>query len=530
MITLRRKKDATFRLYLINPKFSYKHYGAQDEFAKLIGKKRATVPLALPLIAAFTPGHYKIRIIDEELDRIPWDEKPDIVGITSVMTTAGRAYEIADRFRGMGVPVVMGGSYATFMSEEVLEHCDSVVIGEAEGVWAELLEDFERGELKRSYQSAEKASFKKSPIPRWDLVDVDAITTLSVQTTRGCPFNCDFCLVNKMFGHKMRFREIDDIVREIKSLPIKRLFFVDDNLAIKKSYARKLVAALKPLKITWICQTSLAIARDPGLLRSMAEAGCLSILIGFESLDPAALKESGKRHNKIELYEDAIRTIHAAGINVLASFIVGFDTDTVETFQSIQDFVERNNILNTMMCILAAAPGTVLYTRMKEQGRLCNDRPELLSGVTPCMHYLNISQMDMLTEYYKMLKKLYAFDSLERRARASFSEGWFAHTASGEEVSLVEKIVTSAKIVKWYVTTRDSEKRKLFTTVFALMREGKVSPSTAVFFLISMQAIHIFLEQSEGKMENLKRIIERVDRGPWKDQMAIADSTARIAQ
>ncbi|HMD67484.1 MAG TPA: cobalamin-dependent protein, partial [Chitinivibrionales bacterium] len=254
------------RLLLINPFAEIKQFIANIGFAKLIGKRAGTTPLALPLLAALAPAHWDVRIIDEELEAITPGIAADLVGITALTTTIDRAYRIADSFRARGIKVVMGGPTVTCNPDEALTHADCVVVGEAEHVWNDLLDGAEHGTLKKVYQSAAPAGYKHSPVPRWDLIDTEKIAALSVQVSRGCPFCCDFCLVSQLFGRTMRYRDIDDIMAEIQSLPKKTLFFVDDNLTANKEFARALMKRLAPLGVLWIAQVSIEIADFPDLL------------------------------------------------------------------------------------------------------------------------------------------------------------------------------------------------------------------------------------------------------------------------
>ena len=278
-----------YTLFLISPRQRFVNYPAHSEMARMFGKRRLMIPLALPTIAALTPDHYNIRIFDEEIETIPKNLKPDIVGITTLAATGKRAFELGDYYRSLGSKVIYGGPYASFMQEEALKHGDCVIAGEAEGKWEQALADFEHGFLKPVYESQNYVEYKTQKPPRWDLVNMNRIFQVAIQVSRGCPFNCDFCLVSKNFGRKMRYRDIDNVVAEIKAAPSKYFFFVDDNLTINKKYAKELMRAIIPLKISWGCMCSLDVATDEELLNLMAEAGCFNILVGFESLNPASL-------------------------------------------------------------------------------------------------------------------------------------------------------------------------------------------------------------------------------------------------
>jgi hypothetical protein len=509
---------ARYRLLLINPKFRFKHYAAQHELAGLMGKRKVTIPLALPLLAALTPPRYEIRIIDEETDDIPWSWRPDLVGLTSLSPTAKRVYQIADTFRQLGVPVVIGGSYATFMVDEALEHADAVVAGEAEQTWGQVLDDFERGALQRVYRAAEPIEFKRSPKPRWDLVDPSNVLNLFVQASRGCPFNCEFCLVNKMFGRHMRCREIDDVIAEIEALPIKRVFFADDNLTMRKTWAKELFRRLAPLGITWFCQSSVDVADDDELLDLMAEAGCTGIIVGFESLEPGALAEARKKQNAIAEYDRAVQQIQSRGIHCLASFVIGFDADTLESFDHIVDFVERNHIAWPMLSLLAIAPGTDLHARMQAEGRHYGADPNLISGMFPHVHYMNMSQLDLMENYRATIVKMLDFETAGERTLRLARTGWFARPASAG-IPGREKLLTSVEVLRRFLLTSNRTRRRIFLELVKLVREKVLSPDRMVLMLLNIEAGAVYLERSEHDYQRIRRRIAAVDRGPFSAQV-----------
>lgn len=500
-------------LYLVNPRFPYKHYATQQETSELVSKKRMTVPLQLPLLAAITPDHFDIRIIDDEIEDLSYLPLPDLVGITTIAATSGRVFELADRYRKQGVKVVLGGSYASFREAECLTHADHIIVGEAEGTWQRFLADFEAGTAEPIYRCAEPPSFRTSPIPRWDLVDTSSMLSIGVETSRGCCFKCNFCVVNKMFGTKMRFRDVDDVVREIESLPLKRIFFVADNFAIKKSYARALVAKLKTLPITWVCQSSIDIANDEALLREMAEAGCISILVGFESLNEWCLENVEKHQNHVADYERAIQKIHAHGINVLGSFIVGFDGDTLETFDRIYDFITRNNLIYTMLNVLSVAPGTELFDRMERERRIHLVDPSYRNGIFPCIRYENITQPEMLDGFFGTLKKLFDWDNVSDRALRLFERGAFIHGGNAR-VTLYEKLSISWKLIRMFAFSRDRTKRRVFGRLLRLVAKRKLSVNDLVLFLLNMEGYNRYVENAEKYLPDVRRAIAELGPPP----------------
>ncbi len=508
--------DKKLRLLLVNPRQELRHYALQDELARLLGKQRLMPTYALPIVAALTPDHWEVRIVDEDLgEAIPDGEKPDLVGITSINATCRRAFEIADRFRADGVPVILGGVFASSRPDAALEHADAVVIGPAEPVWAQCLGDLEAGRLQRRYAGAERFDARTSPRPRWDLVDLRKVMSVEVRASTGCPYDCEFCLVPQLFGRKMSFRDVDEVVAEIASLPLKMLNFVDDNLTIRKPYARELMAKMKGLGAQWVCQSSLDVADDPELLAAMAEAGCIYVVIGFESLNPASLRETGKKQNAIERYREAIKKIHAAGIQIIASFVVGFDSDTAEDFDRIVQFTHDNDLAFVMLHLLTVVEGTRLHARMEREGRLCAIDPALLTGSFPSMHYYNFSQIEIFNKYYETLERIYSVEAARKKARSLFGTGAFQVERPGP-VGAWAKLASSMTVLRRFVFTGDREKRRLFRELFALARQKKVAMSSVVLFLLTMEGFRDHLAAARLRHDEMRARIAATDRGPWR--------------
>ena len=416
----------------------------------------------------------------------------------------------------MGAKVVFGGPFASFLQEEALQHGDSVVVGEAEGKWEKCLEDFENGRLKPIYESWDYISYKLQKPPRWDLVNMKRIFQVAIQVSRGCPFNCDFCLVSKTFGQKMCYREIDNVVEEIRAAPSKYFFFVDDNLTIQKKYAKKLMKAIIPLKISWGCMCSLDVATDDELLRLMAEAGCFNILVGFESLNAESLDESHKHHNRGgKIYKEAIEKIHAAGIHINASFVVGFDNDNLDEFDRIFDFTMLHHLPNVNLHLLNAPPGTETHNKFREEGRLFACDPELGVGHFPTLHYMNMSQIDIFDRYMDTISRLYSFDTIRKKGEALLSNGAF--TRPGGDISVFMKVRLSWITFKEFVLTTDPERRKLFSFIMKLIRNKQIAIDKGLGFLLSMLGYHRHIIQHKRHMEEYRKIVLAQDKGAWKE-------------
>jgi radical SAM superfamily enzyme YgiQ (UPF0313 family) len=501
-----------FSLLLINPKRNLRYLWDFKELCEVMGKKTPVPPLSLPTIAAITPAHYDIRIIDEESETIDFLLQPDIVGITALGNTVKRGYEIADRFRKKGVTVVMGGPQVSFNVDLSLEHADAVVIGEAEGTWQECLKDFERGKVQPTYKNASVCDYKTSPVPRWDLIKTDTIMAMPVQVSRGCPYKCEFCVVRNMMGTKHRYREIDDVIAEIKALPKRQLTFADDNLTANKKYAHELMERLKPLKISWMCQASIDLCEDEPLLAKMAQAGCTSILIGIESLDDASLKEAGKHQNKIEKFEQGVKTIHDHGIHVIGSFIVGFDSDHLDAFDKIFDFTMKNAITMIMLNVLSAYPGTNLYERMKQDGRINAIDTDML-GIYPTMRYKNISQTEIFKKFFATLEKIYSYEVVLEKAGKTLGNGHFTHYNEAD-ISIMEKVRSMAYLFRHYLLTDNPARKELYRLLFRLVRQKKVSVGNVIEYMLLIASFNGYLQATAAHRAEILKEIQKVDPGP----------------
>ncbi len=509
-----------YTLFLLSPRQRFINYPAHSEMAKMFGKRRLMVPLALPTIAALTPDHYRIAIYDEEIEDIPQKVRPDIVGITTLAATARRAFELGDHYRALGAKVVFGGPYVSFMADEALKHGDSVVVGEAEGLWEQCLADFEKGRMKQVYKSAEFTEYNSQKPPRWDLVNMKRIFQVAIQVSRGCPFNCDFCLVSRIFGRKMRYREIANVVEEIKAAPSKYFFFVDDNLTINKRYAKELMKAIKPLGISWSCMCSLDVATDEELLHQMAEAGCFNILVGFESLNPDSLGETQKHHNRGgSIYTEAIGKIHAAGIHINASFVIGFDHDTEDEFERIFKFTLEHHLPNVNLHLLHAPPGTETHKKLLEEGRLSNYDPEMGVGHFPTIDYMHMTRTGIFDKYMETISRLYSFPVIREKAEALFSNGAF--TRPGGEIPAWLKARLSWITFKEYVLTSDKDRRALFAFIFNLIRRKQIAIDRGMGFLLSMLGYNRHIREHQRHMAEYRSMVMARDTGKWKDKSKV---------
>ena len=320
--------------------------------------------LTLLSVAAETPEDAEVQIVDEQIDDIPWDADVDLVGITCMTALAPRAYEIADRFRTHGVPVVLGGFHPTFCPDEALQHADAVVSGDAVGIWPDVVEDARCGCLKGVYRAKKVNDLSCLKRPPTHLLRQGNYSTYAVSATRGCPHQCAFCAVSAFNNGTHRCRPVEEIVREVSEIPSKFFIFVDDNLTADRDYAKCLFQALAPLKKWWITQSTLSIADDPEFVRQMAEAGCIGLFVGLETFSESNLAGVEKSFNQVEKYRDAVRLLHKNGITIEAGVVFGFDGDDAGVFQRTLGMLDELKIDLVQISIMTPLPGTPKHRSM----------------------------------------------------------------------------------------------------------------------------------------------------------------------
>jgi len=343
----------------------------------------ASLPsLSLLTLAALTPpdielDYREVRDLDEE-GALPDDY--DLVAIASFSARILDAYRLADRFRAGGTPVVMGGIHVTAVPDEARAHGVTAVVGEGELTWPQVVEDLRHGRLRDLYQPPAGVSFDlaQAPMPRFDLLDFSRYNRLPVQTTRGCPFRCDFCASSILLTPRYTVKPVEKVVAEIRSIRERWahpfIEFADDNSFVLKPHSKRLLAALKDEGIHWFTETDVSVADDPELLDAMRESGCRQVLIGLESPEPAGLDGIELRRNwklsRLPDYEAAVRRIQSRGITVNGCFVLGLDGHTPEIFDRIYDFVARTGLFEVQITVMTAFPGTPLYRRLSEEGRI----------------------------------------------------------------------------------------------------------------------------------------------------------------
>ncbi|HEX9061692.1 MAG TPA: radical SAM protein [Clostridia bacterium] len=378
--------------------------------------------LGLLTVAALASDYFdEIKYIDENIDTIDFDEKFDIVALSAMTNQIKRAYEVAGEFRSRNIPVIIGGIHASILPDEAKKYVDSVLVGEAEGIWDELMKDFQNGKLKPIYSNDNKdIDLSVTPIPRYDLLNLKKHKIIPVQASRGCPHNCEFCSVSKLFGSKYRYKKVEQVVQEIEA--VKKvwdrpyIYFTDDNITVNKKYTKELLNALIPLKIRWQGYSDIGIAEDDELLELLYKSGCTSLLFGLESLSTANLDSIEKwKAKQSEKYVQSVRKIQSHKIGVFGSFIVGLDNDDTSVFKDIRDFIVDNNLYGASISVQTPLPGTRLYSRLKEENRITSEDWDKYTVTDVVIKPSKMTVSELEKGFSWLWKEIYSEDVVRRR-------------------------------------------------------------------------------------------------------------------
>ncbi|HEY6839438.1 MAG TPA: radical SAM protein [Geobacteraceae bacterium] len=374
--------------------------------------------LSLAALAAVTPPSWEVTLCDENIEPLTLDTDADLVALTAMTPQAPRAYEIAAMFRARGKTVVMGGFHASNLPEEALLHVDAVVVGEAELIWPQLLADFEHGKLQRTYRSTSLIDMNVIPGARREIFTGKRyLFTNTLQTTRGCPFDCEFCSVTSFYGRKYRKRPVDRVLAELEGLGKKNsfAFFVDDNLVADRAYALELFAGLRGMGFKWLSHAPIDFARDREFIKSAGEAGCVGMFVGFESLNQETLSAMGKVTNTARSYLEDAQIFRDHGIGILGSFVVGLDGDTPDVFPQLLRFCEEARLEAAIFPILTPYPGTAVRRRLENEGRIVSNdwRDYDMEHVT--FRPVGMSADELQRGYDWLNSSFYSFASMYRR-------------------------------------------------------------------------------------------------------------------
>lgn len=375
------------------------------------------VGLAMPLLAALTPKEYEVKILLETIEDIDFDIDVDIVGIGSMGHGVIRTIDIAKEFKKRGKTVILGGYMVSLMPEEAKKYCDSVIVGDAEEVWGEMLEDFEKGELKEIYQK--KLSKLDPPVPRYELITKKKIGNfLPVQAGRGCPNTCSFCSVYCLYKSRYYKRPIEDVIRDIKrvkELGFKRFLLLDDNIISDKRYTKELCIEIKKLKMTWLTQCSIEVGKDKELLDIMASSGCVALSFGLESITKESLVNMDKAWANPAEYPRLIRNIQDAGIDVSTEMVVGADGDTIESIKNTAKFIKDNKVVVPRFYILTPIPGTKFYYDMVKEGRIYNKEIYSYNGSEAVHVPKNMTPEELTKAYWDLYNDVFSISNIFSR-------------------------------------------------------------------------------------------------------------------
>ena len=413
------------KLYLIAPK-NPESFWTFDRILPSLNKRCVFPNLALPTVAGLTPPPHEVVLCDENVEAIDFDTDADVIGVTGFVIHKRRMFEIIERFRGRGKLVAAGGPFATLCPEELRGKVDVLFVGEAEHTWPQFVRDHETGSWQEEYRQDEKPSMLDSPLPRFDLLKVDRYRSMAIQFARGCPFDCEFCDIIVMYGRRPRTKSAAQVLAEVEAihaLGVQNIFVVDDNFIGNKKEAKVLLKALaswqqaRGYPIEFMTEVSLNVAQDSELLALMKQAHFGTIFVGIESPRAASLKETRKTQNMREDIVTSVHRIQAAGIQVMAGMIVGFDNDDPSIFEEQFRFIQDARIPISMTGMLNAVPKTPLHARLKAVGRLIADSVGdqfVFTNIVPS----GMSRLELYEGYQALLHRLYDYRNYRERAMA----------------------------------------------------------------------------------------------------------------
>ncbi len=393
-----------------------------EELWEFQARKRlwSTPSLSLLTVAGMMPEDFELEYIDLNY-REDFEGQYDWAFFSPSTSQAYKAYEIADSLRKDGIKVAMGGVHASMLHAEALKHSDVVFIGESEETIPVFLEDVRRGKHKSIYKAEGLPDLRLSSVPRYDLAAGYPYKSFPIQTTRGCPHQCNFCVSSKIYGKKIRRKSIEQVGKELEAiLKIKDkpfVFFTDDNLFVNEEYSRELVGLLKRVNLRWYAFTDASIYKRKELLKEIRKAGCTQLLIGFESLDLDNLgdinKSQWKRKN-LEQFKHIISEIQGQGIGVVGSFVLGLENDTLDTFDRLYEFIQETCLYATNITVLTPFPGTEIYERLKREGRITVADWSKYNGFELTFETKNMKREEFEAGWQKFMQQLNSPERLNK--------------------------------------------------------------------------------------------------------------------
>ena len=391
-----------------------------EKEGKVIKKKKLYFTgLALPLLAALTPDDWETELIYEVIEDVPFDTDADLIGVSTMGHGVIRSIDIAKEYRRRGKTVILGGYMASIMPEEAVKYCDSLIIGDAELVWQQMLSDFENGNLKKTYEKPLEGNWYSTPSPRFDLLEGKNLGDfLPVQAGRGCPNSCSFCSVSCLYRGRYVKRPLPEVIRDIeqiKSLGYKKILLLDDNIFSDRKYLDSLLDTLIKLDISWMSQCEITIGKDDELLEKLQKSGCTTLSFGLESISRESLISMDKGWAVPAEYDFLIQNIRNHGIDVSTEMVVGGEGDTLESIRMTKDFIERNKISVPRFYILTPFPGTRFFDQIKEEGRLVNNDIYSYDGTSAVYRPKNMTPDELTQAYWELYSELFTIKSIIKR-------------------------------------------------------------------------------------------------------------------
>ena len=391
-----------------------------EKDGKVIKKKKLYFTgLALPLLAALTPDDWETELIYEVIEDVPFDTDADLIGVSTMGHGVIRSIDIAKEYRRRGKTVILGGYMASIMPEEAVKYCDSLIIGDAELVWQQMLSDFENGNLKKTYEKPLEGNWYSTPSPRFDLLEGKNLGDfLPVQAGRGCPNSCSFCSVSCLYSGRYVKRPLPEVIRDIeqiKSLGYKKILLLDDNIFSDRKYLDSLLDTLIKLDISWMSQCEITIGKDDELLEKLQRSGCTTLSFGLESISRESLISMDKGWAVPAEYDSLIQNIRNHGIDVSTEMVVGGEGDTLESIRMTKDFIERNKISVPRFYILTPFPGTRFFDQIKEEGRLVNNDIYSYDGTSAVYRPKNMTPDELTQAYWELYSELFTIKSIIKR-------------------------------------------------------------------------------------------------------------------
>ena len=393
-------------------------------------KTRMAPSLALLTLANLTPKEHEVIIENENVKSINFDEKVDLVAITVTVDVMNRAIEIAKEFKKRSVKVVAGGIHITADPKGAYGYFDAICVGMAERIWQRILFDAQNDSLNEIYNDMLSISGQEIVSPDYDIIDNSKyLYTNIISTSRGCPFECDFCYNSSQSVHKAYInRPIEDVIREIKTLRTRHIMFIDDNFIGNPSWTKKFLAQIKPLGLKYNAAVTSNIVDMPDILDDLKESGCQSLFIGFESINDKAIDSVNKVQNSVGKYERLVEELHKRGIMINASFVFGLDEDDSSVFEKTLDWIVKNKIETVTSHILTPYPGTRLYENLHKQGRITDFDLSKYNTANVVYRPKNMTQEELYKGYLWIYKEVYSFKNIIKRLPSSKKQ-WIPYLA-----------------------------------------------------------------------------------------------------